>query len=317
MDFCRPIIPHSCRRASWHDYHDRSIYLVTINKASAMPPFSSIVGVLNSHENPPRTQLTPLGEVVASKISALRHKFPFVKILRRSIMPEHVHIVVFVTQRTEYTLGDIVHYLKSECTLVYNHKDDHGNEAAVFDDRYHDRILTTGGQLRRILDYVSDNPRRRLERMVYADLYQCRVICNGCGEQFAAYGNTQLLENPDIEVVIISSHDSPDELKRKKLCWLRAIQSGGVIVSPFISQDERKVRDWAFENGGRIIYIVPNGFGERFSPKGLLHTLCGEGRLLIIAPFEHCFARKVVTREVCVKMNKLAQEIAAYSFSAR
>jgi REP element-mobilizing transposase RayT len=255
--------------------------------------------------------------MVASNISALKKEFPFVNIIRRVIMPEHIHIVLFVTKKTDYTLGDILLNLKSKCTLAYNHYDINGESIAVFEKFYHDRILTKEGQLKRILDYVSDNPRRRLERMTYRDLYHRYIISNDKGETYEAYGNIQLLEDPDIEAVKISRHDTPNELNAKKLTWLRTIQNGGVIVSPFISPAERKVRDWAFDNDGSVIYLIPNGFGCRYTPKEPLHTLCSEGRLLIIAPLEHNFATKVISREECLKLNNLALDIAAYRYRCK
>jgi hypothetical protein len=317
MNYSNPIIHRSCRRASWHDYYDRSIYLITLNRSSQLPPFSHIVGELNSHENPPRTELTPLGEIVAENISALKQKFPFVKILRRVIMPEHVHIAIFVTEKSEYALGDIVHHLKSQCTWTYNHYDSNGTPISVFETRYHDRVLTKTGQLKRILNYVSDNPRRRLERMTYANVHHRYLIANGNGELYEAYGNIHLLDDPDIEAVKVSRHDTPDELKAKKQTWLRTIQNGGVLVSPFISPAERKVRDWAFDNGGRVIYIEPNGFGKCYTPKEPFHTLCTEGRLLIVAPVEYNFATKVITREECLRLNELAADIAAYRYRCK
>jgi REP element-mobilizing transposase RayT len=314
MDFYRSVIHHSCRRAPWHDYHDRSIYMVTLNRSSQLPPFSKIVGALNSHENPPRAQLLPLGEIVASNISALKQSFPFVKILRRVIMPEHIHIVIFITEKTGFALGDIIHRLKTECSKAYNRRDENGELITVFEKDYHDRILSKKGQLERILGYVSDNPRRRLERMTYKNVHHRYLIANDNGNIYEAYGNIQLLEDPDIEAVKVSRRDTPDGLKSKKQSWLKTMQNGGVIVSPFISPAERKVRDWAFDNYARVIYIEPNGFGDRYTPKEPLHSLCSEGRLLIIAPLEYRYDRNVITREECLRLNDLASDIASYNY---
>lgn len=45
----------------------------------------------------------------------------------------------------------------------------------------------------------------------------------------------------------------------------------------------------------------------------MLHTLCSEGRLLIIAPTEHRTASMALDRATCLQMNALAETIAAYS----
>lgn len=315
--YYRALVPNGSRRAPWHDYHGRSIYMITLNKAAGVAPFSNIIGRLDSRDWKPRAMPSSLGEMVGRNMSSLKGKFPFIKILRRVIMPEHLHFVLFVTEKTEYHLGEIIKHLKGECTRNYHgldekREEDYGDMAPVFEAAYHDRILLKEGQLQRMLSYVSDNPRRRLERMTRPDFFQRNLLVDSCGNHYEAYGNIHLLEDIDIEAVRVSSKYTPEELRRKKLCWLHTVQNGGVLVSPFISAAEKRVRDWACDNGGRFITIVENGFGRNFTPKGISHALCGEGRLLMVAPTEHKTAKMVCRRQDCMRMNELAATIAAY-----
>lgn len=106
--YYRPLVPNGCRRAPWHDYRSRCIYMITINRASGILPFSTLAGIPGSHDWKPRTVLTPTGEIIASCISELKGAFPFIRILRRVIMPEHIHFVIFVTEATDIHLGDII-----------------------------------------------------------------------------------------------------------------------------------------------------------------------------------------------------------------
>lgn len=215
----RPLVPNGCRRVPWHDYRSRCIYMITINRAPGILPFSTLAGIPGSHDWKPRTALTPTGEIIASCISELKGAFPFIRTLRRVIMPE----------------------------------------------------------------------------------------------RYEAYGNIHLLEDPDIEAVKISRKYTPEELIRRKRIWMRTVQNGGVLVSPFISPAEKKVENWACQEGGRIILITDNGFGTDYTPKGMLHTLCSEGRLLIIAPTGHRTASIALDRATCLQMNALAETVAAYS----
>lgn len=111
----------------------------------------------------------------------------------------------------------------------------------------------------------------------------------------------------------ISRKYTPEELIRRKRIWMRTVQNGGVLVSPFISPAEKKVENWACQEGGRIILITDNGFGTNYTPKGILHTLCSEGRLLIIAPTVHRTTSIALDRATCLQMNALAETVAAYS----
>ncbi|MCR5817475.1 MAG: hypothetical protein K6F89_00025 [Prevotella sp.] len=42
----------------------------------------------------------------------------------------------------------------------------------------------------------------------------------------------------------------------------------------------------------------------------ILSTTCSEGRLLQISPWDYHMQRKTISREQCLKLNRLAEEIA-------
>lgn len=114
-----------------------------------------------------------------------------------------------------------------------------------------------------------------------------------------------------IRAVRISRRFQPEELHDLKVCWLRTIENGGVLVSPFISVAEKRVRDYAIANDGRLILIEQNGFGPRYKPSGQYFGLCAEGRLLMVAPVEYSTSKIVLSREWCLRHNELAGQIEA------
>lgn len=319
QEFYRQLIPNGRRRAPWHDYYSRSIYMVTLNKAPHIPPFSNLTGIPGNHDFKPRAIPTETGKIIASTISSLKESFPFIKILRRVIMPDHIHFVIFITEKTEYHLGEIIRQLKSTSTSRYHemakslsthNSANTQNLPSIFEDGYHDRILLKKNQLQKMLKYVSDNPLRRLERMQHSGFHhRAKILDSSTGTEYETYGNLTLLEDPDIEAVKISRRYTHAELRNHKLNWLRTIENCGVLVSPFISENEKKVRNWAMENNGRLIIVLNNGLGPRFSPKGQLHDLCTQGRLLLVAPLTFSQSRPILTRESCTSMNDLAKSI--------
>lgn len=312
--FSRPVIPCGQRRAQWHDYRSRCIYLITINTIAELSPLSVVCGVPGDHAFPPVAEKTEAGKKVAEQLSALKKDFPFIKILRSVIMPEHIHFVVFVTESSNIHIGHIISCFKKRCYDACVEKRIWRGDNPIFEEGYHDRILIKSGQLQKMLRYVSDNPRRRLERMMHPDFYTRRVIHDSSGNGYETYGNIHLLEDPDIEAVKISSKYTADELYAYKKNWKHTIENCGVLVSPFISPAERRVRDWAMDNGGRLIIIQDVGFGPRFTPKGKLFDMCKEGRLLLIAFGAFSTSKQKLTRAKCTSMNNLAQEIAAGNF---
>lgn len=234
----RPLIPNSRRRKRNHDYRSRCIYLITINCRKNILPLSRLKGSLGSHDFPPHTEPTEIGRIIKRQLSLLKERFPFIQIRRSVIMPEHIHFVIFITEKTDLHLGKIIGAFKKACTEEIDalHVMAPGG---VFEEGYNDRILRGKNQLQRMLDYVSNNPRKRMERISFRGFHCRHFIANSSGERFEAYGNIQLLEDFDCCSVKISSKYSSEKLIALKKQWLFTILNGGVIVSPFISEQKK------------------------------------------------------------------------------
>lgn len=310
--------PYAGLRCPGHDYRSRCIYHIVLIKADNIQNFSQIVGFIDSHEWPPAIQLSYAGECIAKAISNLKCKFPFTSILRKCIMPDHVHIAFFVKEATETYLGQIISELKRNCSSEF--RTHLGNERIdLFIPGYHDTFLTAKGQLKSMLNYISDNPRRHLIRVNHRGWFRRFAVTDG-KDRYEAYGNWDLLSEFQKVRVKFSSKYSTKELESFKKLWYRTVLNDGILVSPFIHAEEKKVRDWAMENGGVLIYITYEQFHERYKPSGKLFELCSEGRLLIISfppdnsEQEYIRNKGVPPRALCEKMNDLALEITIRKF---
>ncbi|MDE6294743.1 MAG: hypothetical protein K2M03_01625, partial [Muribaculaceae bacterium] len=156
--------------------------------------------------------------------------------------------------------------------------------------------------------YIRENPHRLAMQRQFPQFFRrIRRLKIGDGE-YEAYGNLFLLRNPDKEAVKISRRFSDEEKARKRYGWLNAAAKGTVLVSPFISRDEKGIRAEAEALGAKIILITHESFGERFKPASRDFDLCTSGRLLIISLGEP--SGTTLTRELCLQMNTLAQSIA-------
>lgn len=321
---------HGRRRCRGHDYRKRCLYHIVLNKARGIPDFSTIGGTLSDPAWPPRALPTPTGQIVGNAISALKSEFGHVRIVRRCIMPDHVHIAMYVSEDTEWHLGQIIAYLKRDCTARY--------EAAVgepdtylFEEDYNDTFMTRRNQWQRTLDYISANPRRYLLKKLFPEFNRrFKVVIDD--KEYDAYGNWLLLNNPACSAVRVSRSFTPQEQMYRKQRWLYDILNGGVVVGPFIHPDERKVRDWAMANGGKLIMILNEDMPERYKPAGQMMELCAQGRLLVIAAPDNRptgagaigkwsvpqagnrsfvqYTRHECNREHCMIMNRLAEAIA-------
>lgn len=310
--------PHAGLRCPGHDYSSRCIYHIVLNKDDGIPLFSQVVGEIGSHDNPPAVKLSGVGTIIANCLSELKKEFPFVSILRRCIMPDHVHISLFVREKTNTYLGYIIAEFKRNCSRGYEMLG-YGKEIDLFIPKYHDTILFGRNQLQKMLDYISDNPRRHLMRLQNPGWFRNFRIGRD-NYSYDAYGNWDLLYEFQRIPVKFSRKFSKQEVETYKRLWYKTILNDGILVSPFIHPEEKNVRDWAIHNGGVIILITYEPFPDRFKPSGKMFDLCAEGRLLIVSidlgPEEDEYLKQKgkPSAFTCRRMNDLALEIATRDF---
>ena len=235
-------------------------------------------------------------------------------------MPDHVHFAIFIRESTDIHLGHIIKKLKRECSSRFEAMG-HEPEIEFFIPGYHDTFLTGKDQLKKMLAYISDNPRRHLVRKSNPGWFQQFIISSPDGQsRYEAYGNWDLLSEFQRVPVKVSRKYSPSELIARKRLWHKTILNDGVLVSPFINPNEKKVRDWAVENGGSLIYLTYKPFPEKFKPQGKMFDFCAEGRLLIIFippdEKEAAYIREngCPSYSHCQRMNSIAEQIAENEF---
>lgn len=181
---------------------------------------------------------------------------------------------------------------------------------ALFETGYHVRALIERGQLKKMIDYVHDNPRRLAVRREKAAYFRIHRNITAAGRSFDAYGNTELLKGRCLSVVCHGGWNRHEqETYRQER--ITAAKEGAALVGAFISKQESDIRDEAIEAGGSIILLVENGFPERYKPAGRWFDLCAEGRLLLLAPWAYRKENHTISRNQCLQLNRMAEEIEA------
>lgn len=316
----KALIPRQDRRASWHDYRERALYMLTFRKNDSIPDFCTIENrpVPENRINP-EIRLSISGKAILGVIQGFKQKFPGVSIIGQAVMPDHLHMLLFVKERLEGPFGSLIASFKGACSREFwNSAPDSAaakEHIPLFAKNYHDRIVTHQGQLQALKDYIRDNPRRYLIKKSLPDMFvrMNRLIING--KSYMSFGNPLLLREPEKLQVLVRSHFSPEEVERLKEQWKRCIRNGGVLVSPFISPKERSVMHEALEAGGKIIEILDNGFPERFKPAGKAFDYCANGQLLYIAPGEYSSRKVHMTRRLAWQLNAIAAEVCALDYA--
>lgn len=288
-------------RAPWHDYTQRCIYMITLNKNPLMENFGILQGdyrIPTGQKGAAFISSTALGKAIKSTLRRFNSTEPNVRVLQYALMPDHLHILLFVEYPTEDTLGKIIARFKIEVNKA-------SGITGVFAKGFNDQILKSSRSLAVLYRYLRENARRLAVRRARPEFFRRVNALEIGGKTFQAYGNFQLLDCPFKEQVIVHRADSSETRQKNREQWLYTAANGGVLVSPFISPAEKEIRKEAEEAGGRFILIISEPMGERYKPTGREFELCEAGRLLIVSanlPGD-------LSRQTCITMNGLAQNI--------
>ncbi|MDE7437663.1 MAG: transposase [Muribaculaceae bacterium] len=302
------------RRAFCHDYFAPFIYHIILKKAPDCESFGVVDGDAKIAPGNPgcaQIQESKLGKIIAKSILHLPYEFPILKLHQFCVMPDHVHLLIQVLFRSDKHLDFYIDSLRSVIATKYSEEANRIiNDEEIFETGYCDKPLFDDRSLDGLYQYIRANPHRLAMRRQYPQFFQ-RIRALRIGNKvYEAYGNLFLFNNPDKMAVRISHKFSAEEKEQKIAAWLSEATKGTVLVSPFISKEEKAIRDRAEAVGSRIILITHEAFPERFKPAAHDFDLCTEGRLLIIS-----FGLPIgtpLTRDICLQMNALA-EILAYT----
>ncbi len=337
LRFAGEAIPSMTRRRDGHDYEARQMYLITITVEGRRPLLGRVVGNPEAAEgapDAPHIELSPLGKAVEQQWMAISHYHPEVKVLALQMMPDHLHSILFVKERMPQHLGHIIKGFKASTNKEYRRLIAPAPSSAVpvvssaatpsqrtgrpKPDRKHgllwsigytDGILGRKGQLNNWLAYLRDNPRRLLMKRLHPEFFRVQRNVLVGSYEFSAIGNRYLLSHPVRLQVQCSRRLTQEEIAQQTSYYLGLAKRGAVLVSPSISPGEKAIMRAAFDAGYPLILLQENGFTELAKPGGARFDACAEGRLLILAPWEHHNQRLAINRSQCLSLNDMARAI--------
>ena len=283
-------------------------------------------------------ELTPLGMTIrdeeAQKISAI---YKMVEVWKLCIMPDHIHMIVRVTEDLPEGkhLGDVVRGFKVGCTRAWQRLTTPASLPAttpasplattpaasaagiapsaaspsLFESGYNDLILLGDGQLDNWKHYLDDNPRRLAVKRLCPDYFTTLNYADIAEWHCQLVGNSFLLDIPQKVAVIVHSGYSDEEYAYHRERWLACGEAGGILVSAAIARREKEVMREAMNRGYRLILARENGFPPLYKPSGESFDACSDGRLLQVSPWQYHMERRTISREQCLILNRLVEEI--------
>ena len=161
---------------------------------------------------------------------------------------------------------------------------------------YHERILHAPGQLRRMIDYVKDNPRRLWIKSHNPELFRLHRRTEAAGLSFTSMGNHFLLDWPDKQVVEMSRSATNDEVQERLQSVLASAHNGAVTYTAAISKGEQLIARTLREQGYPLVVLLNDGFPKEgspheryYKPGGVYFEACSKGQLLLLEPVEQAF----------------------------
>lgn len=339
-----PIQPRMTRRCREWDYTQPRIYMLTLTVEGRKALLGRLAG--ESAETA-HVEASDLGRRVLELVELIHVHHPEVRVLGKALMPDHLHLIVYVTRKMEKPLGSVLAGFKYACNRAAEelalaagpisgpwHDPDHTQRpkncceprvgsasgqpkpnpsqpsrpyTQLWAKGYNDKILYGQGQLQHMIDYLRDNPRRLWVKRHNKDVFMQQHVTIN-GTLFTAMGNLDLLQHP-LTAVHVRRIWTDSERRDHMNSYILQARNGTVLVGAFISPYERQVMQQAYTEKLPMIRLVENGFDPLYKPMGADFDECASGRLLLLSPWQHHNQRAPITRSQCNQLNLMAEAL--------
>ena len=202
-------------------------------------------------------------------------------------------------------------------------KDAYGTLFPIFTEKPHLRPMGQRRQLPATIQYITNNPQRLATKRLMPGFFRVQEGIEIAGRSYSGVGNIRLLHNKCLAPVHVRSmwvkdaeqHGDTQLLRDYMNGCVLAARRGTVMVSPFISPKEKEVMSVLLAEKHPFIVLSDNGFRDYYKPTDALFDAVAEGRVLILSPWEHDPDKRHISREDCVALNGMAEEICTLSHS--
>ena len=260
-------------------------------------------------------ELSQFGFAVSEHVQALAERIEGLTVCAKQLMPDHIHVVVWVKRDTGKSIRQIgngfrigVKRLAVEMGL-WTETQGHILEIPFI------RTLAHAGQLQSMIAYTHGNPDNAWMRRCHPDMYVIRRNMEIAGLRFDVMGKDRLLDYPERQVVMLSRSLTKEQIDDAVRYALVRAERGVVTYTAAISEGEKTVARAVREAGFPLVILMLDGFPEEgteaaryFHPSGVYHTACGEGRLLLMAPLERNYGNDALVMQTEDELRRKAAE---------
>ncbi|MBP3228144.1 MAG: hypothetical protein J6M53_05070 [Bacteroidaceae bacterium] len=151
------------------------------------------------------------------------------------------------------------------------------------------RPLSRRGQLQTMIRYVQLNPQRLATKRLKPGFFRVQEGIELAGRSFSGVGNAALLQAERFAAVHVrrwmvekAERGETQELRDYMNGCVLAARQGEVMVSPFISPQERQVREVLLKERHPFIELPADGFRDYYKPSGELFEAVAAGRCCLV-----------------------------------
>lgn len=178
------------------------------------------------------------------------------------------------------------------------------------------RPMSRYSQLQTTIRYIDMNPQRLATKRLKPGLFRVQKDLDVDGRRYNGVGNATLLMEKTYAPVHVrhtlvekARHGDDQELRDyKNTCVLQARQ-GVVMVSPFISPEEKQVMQVLLKEQHPFVLLTDNGFRDYYKPNDALFDACAAGHVLILSPWPYDGGKRHISRADCIALNEMAEDI--------
>ena len=321
-------------------------YHITLTVPSREPLLGRLV-IPDNDPSQARVERTALGNAVVDELYVMCKHYPAIRIFQFCLMPDHLHAVIRVTRVMDTSIRSVmrgywqgVKKLGRAYTLAVSSELNSGTITQVqptaqgeptaegssgwafpiFTERPFIRPLSRRGQLQAMMHYVQMNPQRLATKRLMPGFFRVQKGIEIAGRSFDGVGNVALLHAEHYDVVHVRSiwvkaaeHGDSQTLRDYMNSRVLKARKGVIMVSPFISQQEKQVMQVLIDEQHPFILLADNGFRDYYKPSDALFDACAAGRVLILSPWPYDAGKRHISRADCVNLNNMAEEIARNS----
>lgn len=188
--------------------------------------------------------------------------------------------------------------------------------ASLFTEMPFIRPMGRNTQLPNTIRYIDMNPQRLATKRLKPGFFHVQREITIGKRSYDGVGNVALLMAQRYQPVHVRSvwvkmaeNGDKETLRNYKNACVMAARQGVVMVSPFISTDEKQVMQVFLQEQLPFIFLTDNGFRDYYKSSDTLFDAVAAGRVLILSPWAYDADKRHISRADCVALNGVAEEI--------